>query len=127
MVHIGAPSPELDERVQLHRTGQRAGDDIIVHNADTSRLGPRAAALEVPLAEDGTLRVLVEGVAGPISTREFDRSLVFFRVPWGRTTFSDLLIDRSNGELIYHDRVVDGADAWRQRNPRSRLGPGVGR
>lgn len=113
MLYLGPP-PETAERVHLARVSGDGAEQIVVHNPDTTRPGPWRAALEIPLIDDGNLRVLLDGVAGAIAPREVGSSLVYLRVPWGRTTFSDLLIDRTRGELIYHEQVVDGSDAWRQ-------------
>lgn len=114
MLYLGPPPPELAERVHLARVPGDKNEEIVVHNPDTSRPGPWPAALEVPLTDGDSLRVLFDGVSGPIALREFGTSLVYVRVPWGRTTSSDLLIDRNDGELAYHEQVVDGSDAWRQ-------------
>ncbi len=114
MLYLGPPPPEVAERVHLARVPGDGAEQIVVHNPDTIGPGPWRAALEIPLSNDGDLRVLLDGVTGPITPREVGASLVYVRVPWGRTTFSDLLIDRNSGELIDHEQVVDGSDAWRQ-------------
>ncbi len=114
MLYFGAPPPELAERVHLARVSDHEAEEIVVHNPDTTRPGPWRAALDVPLSDGDVLRVLLDGVTGPIQPREFGSSLVYLRVPWGRTTFSDLLLDRKAGAIIGHEQVIDGTDAWHQ-------------
>jgi len=114
MLYLGEPPPDLVERVHPVRAPVNDGDGLVVHNPDTSQPPPWRAALDVPLPAGDTLRVLLDGVSGPIAPKEFGASLVYVRVPWGRTTFSDLLIDRSAGKIVAHEHVIDGTDAWRQ-------------
>jgi len=114
MLYLGTPPADLANRVHFVRRAGRAETELVTRNPDTNHPGPWRAAVEVALVDGDTLIVMLENISGKIAPREIGKSLLYLRVPWGRTTFSDLLIDRRDGELIYHEQVIDGTAAWRQ-------------
>ena len=85
-----------------------------LRNPDTLQPGPWDAGLTVQTTEGGRHELQVSGLAGPLQPRWVSDRLVFLRIVWGRTTFSDLLLDAQTGTLRVHELAQDGSHALAQ-------------
>lgn len=126
LAHTGAPSEALTARVHLSSAppgAVPAGEAVPapngayrlwVRNPDTRQPGPWGAGLIVDVERPRHRLLLLEDVAQPIAPRWINEKLIFLRVAWGRTVFSDLILDAEAGRLIYHEQLQDGRIAWQQ-------------
>ncbi|MEN3974702.1 hypothetical protein [Emcibacter sp. SYSU 3D8] len=123
--HAGAPSGDLAARVRL-KVGEVApasGAPTLspngayrfwAHQPDTARPGPWNAVLVADTERPGRVSLFLRDVAQPIAPRWINEKLIFLRVAWGRTVFSDLLLDVEQAKVIYHEEARDGAIAFEQ-------------
>lgn len=81
---------------------------------DTSRPPPWGAGLVIDRGAARHRTLLVENVGAPLAPRWLNERWIFLRLTWGRTQFSDIIIDARTGELRYHEQVLDGSIAFEQ-------------
>jgi hypothetical protein len=124
--HVGPPTAELANRVhpiELPHVGDPPGDAVtaptgryrfLVRNPDTKQPGPWGAALVVDGGNGRRHGLLIEDVGAPIAPRWLDGRLIFLRIVWGRSVFSDLIFDAASGTLPYHEQAEDGRAAFEQ-------------
>ncbi len=126
LYHAGPTPAELANRVHLievpaaapvpgePRVAPNGAYALWVRNPDTSAPGPWGAGVIVDVETERRPALLLENVAGPIEPRWLNEKLVYLRVPWGRVTFSDLILDVERHTLIFHERVIYGEAAFEQ-------------
>ena len=127
--HAGPPDAELAGRLHLIETpatppsvsmpsaetvSPNGAYRFWVRNPDTTKPRPWGAGIIVDNERKQRLTLLIEDVAQPIAPRWINEKLIQMRVSWGRVAFSDLILDVERAEIIFHERVHDGAIAWRQ-------------
>lgn len=127
LAHTGAPPQELAARVHLTQAPAGAAPTgeavpapngayrLWVRNPDTTQPGPWGAGLIVDVERERHHLLLLEDIAQPITPRWINEKLIFLRVAWGRTVFSDLILDVEAGRLVYHEQLHDGRIAWQQQ------------
>lgn len=127
LYHDGPPPAELANRTDLQEivaTGEMPGEPTVspngaysfwVRNPDTASQSNRGAALTVD-AERAQRRtvLLIQDPAGPLEPRWVNEKLIFLRIPWGRRSFSDLILDVEGDRVIFHEMVRDGTEAYEQ-------------
>lgn len=124
--HTGSPPAELANRV----TVIKAPADVIpsgtavvspngayrfwVRNPDTAEPGPWGAGLVIGAERAQNSVVLFSEVSGRINPSWVNEKLIFVRVPWGRVTFTDLIVDAEENTIIYQEQAIYGENAFRQ-------------
>lgn len=123
--HAGAPSPDLDRKVERTPNVTREPRE----NAVISPNGAYKAWVEIPNAPQGNVadqilyvaseqdrvtRFYLEQAQLRVSPSWINEKLVFVRARWGRMVATDLIIDAESGELIYSEEARDGAIAFQQ-------------
>jgi len=123
--HSGIPSTDIAQRIERTPDVTREPRDISV----VSPNGAYKAWVELPNAPIGNLadqvlyiyteqdrvtRFYIEQAQVPLTPRWISEKLVFVRVVWGRSVFTDMIIDAESGEILYEEEARAGQNAFEQ-------------
>lgn len=125
LFHAGPPPAEFANRLHFIDTPAIAtpGEPLLspdgsvrlwVRQPDTSEPHPWGAALVVDRGEATHRTVLIKQIGAPIAPRWLTERWIFLRLAWGRSQFSDLILDAETGDLRYHEHAYDGTVAFEQ-------------
>jgi len=117
--HTGDPPAETAQKITLTRTDEKHGDfagvkspngayAFDVQNPTGIQRPPRVATVTVDTEREYRLALRLHGVAKPIEPQWINEKLVFVRVGWSATAFTDLILDVEAEELIYSEVAWDG-------------------
>jgi hypothetical protein len=124
--HSGLPPAELAQRVTIIDSPANVVPDseaqvspnsayrFWVRNPDTSQPGPWGAGIVVDAEQPRHTLLLFNKVSSTISPEWLNEKLVFVRVPWGRTRFTDLIFDVEKKQIIYQEQAIYGENAFNQ-------------
>jgi hypothetical protein len=127
--HDGPPADDARDRVRLswRRAPPPTADAGIgaevspngayrlwTRNPDTTRDGPWSAAVLVDVEREELLWIELREVAGPVAPRWINEKLIFLRVPWGASAWTDLVIDVEAGVRSIEEAARYGREAFEQ-------------
>ena len=122
--HSGPPSADLTNRIHLIETpGDASPPENIavspngaygfwVRRPDTTRPSPWDTGIIVDVEQGRRPSLLIEQVLQPPAPQWLTEKLIYLRVVWGRSVFSDLIWDVEANELVYHEQAVYGVNAY---------------
>jgi len=123
--HSGTPSTDIVRRIE--RT-----PNVTREPRDTSVVSPNGAYkawVEIPntpigiiadlvlyiYSEQGRVtRFYIEQARMPLTPIWVNEKLVFVRVVWGRSVFTDMMIDAESGDILYQEEARAGQNAFEQ-------------
>lgn len=123
--HAGTPSSDIVRRIERTPNVTREPRDTSVVSPNgaykawvelpNSPVGNVADQILYIYSEQGRVtRFYIEQAQMPLTPQWINEKLVFVRVVWGRTVFTDMMIDAENGEILYQEEARAGQNAFEQ-------------
>jgi hypothetical protein len=119
--HQGTLPDALQARVQVQRRvgGLPDREGLVAPNGAYVAWGGvkhagDSSVVVVDVERPWHLRIVVSGVADPVTPRWITEKLLFFRAMQGRAQFTDVMVDVETGRPIYIEAVRDGTLAYEQ-------------
>lgn len=127
IVQLGTPAPELRGRVRVDRAALDPPDAEPILSPNRAygvwadfRPGPEGAGpgglatLLVDVERPALLRLAAVGAVGPPGVEWINETLLFTRIPWSPSQFTDVVLDVERGEPIYQTWVLYAREAFEQ-------------
>ena len=125
--HTGPPPADIAQKITLERADKTHGNvagarspngayAFEVQNPTSIQRPPRVATVTVDVERDYRLALRLHGVAEPVQPEWTNEKLIFLRVAWSSTSFTDLILDVEAEKLIYSEAVWAGERLFEEKS-----------